>query len=451
MPAADRFGVAGEARAPCWIGIDLGTSGCRAVAIDAAGALLAAARASLPPSRGGADGGREQDPEDWWSATVTVLRDLTGRLLGHRSRALCVDATSATVLLATPDGHPLGSALMYDDRRAVAAAERVAALAPSASPARGASASLAKVLYLRERLAVDREVLVLHQADWVLGRLGARYGISDWNNALKLGFDPVAEAWPDWLDGLALAPVRLPDVVAPGTPIGVLDPRLVEPTGLAAGTALVAGTTDSTAAVIATGIATPGEAVTSLGSTLVVKVLSGTPVADPSSGVYSHRFGDLWLAGGASNSGGAVLRRFFDDDRIAQLSARMDPEGSTGLDYYPLPAPGERFPIADPTCAPRLTPRPADDLMFLQGLFEGIAAIEAAGYRRLAELGAPRPTRILTVGGGAGNSAWARIRARKLGVPVGQARQQEAAYGAARLALTASSGSSRPASVPGLS
>jgi sugar (pentulose or hexulose) kinase len=72
---------------------------------------------------------------------------------------------------------------------------------------------------------------------------------------------------------------------------------------------------------------------------------------------------------------------------------------------------------------------------FFQGLLEGMAEIEARGYRLLAELGAPYPVEVRTVGGGAQNEAWTRIRARRLGVPVVRAEHQEAAYGAALLAL----------------
>lgn len=71
-------------------------------------------------------------------------------------------------------------------------------------------------------------------------------------------------------------------------------------------------------------------------------------------------------AGGASNTGGAVLRRFFDDAALAALTPRLRPDAPTKLGYYPLLRPGERFPIADPALAPRLEPRPADDALFLQ-------------------------------------------------------------------------------------
>ncbi|MCU0836983.1 MAG: FGGY-family carbohydrate kinase, partial [Chromatiaceae bacterium] len=185
---------------------------------------------------------------------------------------------------------------------------------------------------------------------------------------------------------------------------------------------------------IAAGVADAGDGVTTLGSTLVVKVLSERPVFAPAHGAYSHRLGDRWLVGGASNSGGAVLRRFFDDAELVALSARIDPAAASGLDYYPLLRPGERFPVADPALHPRLEPVPADRAAFLHGLLEGIARIEALGYRRLAELGAPYPARVLTTGGGAGNPAWTAIRARLLGVPVMPAADRDAARGAAVLA-----------------
>jgi hypothetical protein len=110
------------------------------------------------------------------------------------------------------------------------------------------------------------------------------------------------------------------------------------------------------------------------------------------------------------------------------------------LHFYPLPGPGERFPRNEPNLAPRLTPRPDDDALFLQGLLEGLAAIEWAGYRLLARLGAPYPSRVWTAGGGAANLAWTAIRARLVGVPVVRARHSEAAYGAALLARQGATG-----------
>jgi sugar (pentulose or hexulose) kinase len=419
------------------IGLDLGTSGVRAVAVAADGEIVASARTGLPAPERDEDGGVRQEPTLWWQAVLEVLTRLAAEVAGPPPAALCLDGTSATILLCTPDGAPLGPARMYNDTGARAEAQQVDAVAPADSPARGASASLPKLL----RLLADRRpagrVLALHQADWIGGRLRGRYGDSDWNNALKLGFDPAAGRWPDWLRRLPLGGVTLPDCHAPGTDLGAIDPAVAAATGLPAALRILAGTTDSTAATLAAGARTPGDAVTSLGSTLVLKIVGERPIASPAHGVYSHRLGDTWLAGGASNSGGAVLRQFFDDALLAALSARIDPATPSGLDYYPLPAPGERFPVAAPAMQPRLAPRPADDALFLKGLLEGISRIERDGYRLLRELGAPAPRRVLTVGGGADNATWTTMRSRLLDLPVAPAVHRDAAYGAARLALTA--------------
>jgi sugar (pentulose or hexulose) kinase len=427
-----------------YVGIDLGTSGCRAVAVDSGGAVLAERRRSLPAPLTPQDGWVEQDPLLWWEAVRELLRQLAARLNGVRVRALGVDGTSATLLLTDRNGRPLTPALLYNDRRALDAASLVDVVAPPDSAARGPGSSLSKLICLAQGLADAGNLpcgsLALHQADWIAGRLTARYGSSDWNNALKLGYDAELKAWPDWVRGLVPTAVRLPDVVAPGTELAPVAPGLAAELGLDAGIRVVAGTTDSTAAVLAAGVREPGDAVTSLGSTLVMKVVSRRPLTASRYGIYSHRFGDLWLVGGASNSGGAVLRQYFSDEELMALSACIDPESPAGLDYYPLPRPGERFPRADPELRPRITPVPEDRVRFLQGLLEGMARIEAEGYALLSKLGAPAPTRVVTTGGGSVNSTWEAIRHRALGVPVRAATHQEAAYGSALLALRGAKG-----------
>lgn len=420
---------------PVWIGVDLGTSGCRAVAIDATGLELATARLPLPEPLSPAPGWCEQDPELWWTAVLAALQRLGADLGDRAPLAICVDATSATLLLCAPDGTPCGPALLYNDRRAVAESALIDRVAPSESPARGPSSSLAKLLHLEGRVQRPGAVQALHQADWILGRLTGRYGVSDWNNCLKLGYDAERLCWPDWVAGLIPPNVRLPAVRAPGATVAMLSDSVASALNWPIPVRVLAGTTDSTAAVIATGAAVPGDAVTCLGSTLVLKVVSERPVTAAAYGIYSHRFGDAWLVGGASNSGGAVLRRCFSDEEIVSLSCGIDPERDSGLHYYPLPAQGERFPRNDPGLKPALSPRSADPQRFLHGLLEGIARIEAEGYGRLAELGAPRPRRILSIGGGAANPTWTRLRERILGIQIIPALHQDAAYGAALLAL----------------
>jgi sugar (pentulose or hexulose) kinase len=142
----------------------------------------------------------------------------------------------------------------------------------------------------------------------------------------------------------------------------------------------------------------------------------------------------LWLAGGASNAGGGVLRQYFSDKQLLELSQLIHPDTDSPLDYYPLPKPGERFPYNDPNLAPRLAPRPADDVEFLHGLLQGLSRIEAEGYALLAELGATPLKTVTSCGGGANNAAWKQIRQRLMGVPVSTAIHGEAAYGTAILA-----------------
>jgi sugar (pentulose or hexulose) kinase len=212
-------------------------------------------------------------------------------------------------------------------------------------------------------------------------------------------------------------------------------PAIAADLGLSPDCLLRAGTTDSIAAFLASGADTSGLAVTSLGSTLVLKLLSDTRVDDVRYGIYSHRLGDRWLVGGASNTGGAVLRHFFSDLELRDLSTHIDADIPSPLDYYPLLAPGDRFPINDPHLPPKLTPRPDHPVEFLQGILEGIARIEARGYQLFTQLGATPLTGVYSAGGGAKNSTWTKIRARYLQVPLLAPLHTEAAYGAALLGI----------------
>ncbi len=413
-----------------FLGIDFGTSGCRACIIDSSGTIIAEHGIALPaPWRDGNE--VIQDPAIWWDGLGQLLARLTDEQRTN-IQSLTIDGTSGTVLLADEALVPQSVALMYKDAASLEEAERIAQIAPADSPARGVSSALAKMLRL---LPDDEAELRVHsQSDWLLHRLLGRAAAMDSNNALKLGFDAIHQEWPGWMQRLELPEGLLPDVVPAGTPLGVISPTMAERFGLPQTMKICAGTTDSTAAFIASGASQPGEAVTALGSTLVLKVIAEQPVFAPEYGVYSQPLGEQWLVGGASNSGGAVLRQFFSDAQMAMMTPQLKPEQPTGLDYLPLPSPGERFPASDPQLAPRLTPRPESDLQFFQGLLEGIARIEKAGYDKLAALGAPYPSSIRSNGGGARNHAWSAIRAQLLGVPMLPASHTEAAYGAALLA-----------------
>lgn len=401
-----------------YLGLDFGTSGARASLIDDAG---------IPQFQHVVTFN-----ENTWQEWLAALRQLLAAIpaeLRHRLQAIAFCGTSSTSLLCDRNGQPLLPAILYDDHRAQAESARI----PSDSIAASATSSLAKLLWFLGRPESAAAQHFMHQADWLAFQLHGIAGISDYHNSLKLGYDVGALAYPDWL-GQADYARLLPQVREPGASIGRITSTAANTFDLPKNCIVRAGTTDSIAAFFASGASNPGQAVTSLGSTMVLKLLSRTRVESAEYGVYSHRCGNLWLAGGASNCGGRVLEQLFGRERLRELSASISPDKPTGLDYYPLPAPGERFPVNDPKLLPRLAPRPEDDGMYLQGLLESLARIEAQGYHLLERLGASPLREVFTAGGGAGNAAWTAIRARQLGVPVYAAPHSEAAYGAARLA-----------------
>lgn len=419
------------------VGIDLGTSGVRSAVIDAGGAVLAMARAGY-----GADPDARRDPEAWWQA-VTACLDAQMEALraaGHdatRITGMAVDGTSGTLVLTDAALRPVTRALMYDDAGLTEEAALIAAAAPAPHIARGPGSALARALRLVAEDARGDAAHLLHQADFIAARAMGRGGMTDLNNALKTGNDPVTGLWPDWMGKLPLPLHLLPAGHLPGAPLAPVSPAIAARLGLSPDAMVHAGTTDSIAAFLAATDPVAGAAVTSLGTTLAIKLMSPTRIDAPELGLYAHRLGAGWLIGGASNTGGGVLLDLFTRDQLESLSARIDPSVESPLDYYPLLRPGERFPVNDPALAPRMAPRPASDAAFLHGLLESIARIEKQAYRALAEHGAPRPARIVTSGGGASNHVWTAIRARVLGLPVVAADMPDAAVGAARLVLHA--------------
>jgi sugar (pentulose or hexulose) kinase len=412
----------------------VGTSGIRAVALDADAVVVASAALPLPPpDYNGA--WAEQSAVVWRAHLFALMDKISAVVKGLPVRALSLDATSGTLLLCNAAGRPLDNALMYNDARAEREAARIGEVAPRESAAHGASSGLAKWLWWRSHRNTAGTRYVLNQADWLVGELTGHYGHSDENNCVKLGYDAQARGWPAWLDALHIPREQLPLVHTPGTEIAPLRGDLAQRWGFLQPVAVLAGTTDSTAAILATGASEPGEAVTSLGSTLVLKVLAEKPIFSPEYGIYSQPLRNRWLVGGGSNCGGATLRLLFTDEQIAAMTPMLDPDTPTGLDYYPLPSVGERFPVCDPAMQPRLTPRPADDIRYFQGILESLARIELQGYQRIRDLGAPYPRKVLSAGGGAANPAWTRIRQRLLGVPLVTPAHQDAAYGTASLLL----------------
>ncbi|KAG9136918.1 hypothetical protein Leryth_020001 [Lithospermum erythrorhizon] len=381
---------------------------------------------------------KNEETVDWlqsWKFTLfSLLEDLPATLRQHIA-SISIDGTSATtIIIDSASGEPLSEPFLYNES-CPDALPAVKAIAPAYHTVCSGSSTLCKLVSWWNSYESSKESAVLmHQSDWLLWLLHGKLGVSDYNNALKVGYDPENDCYPTWLRAQPYSYV-LPLIQAPGTLISVIKEDIQTRFGFSKDCSICTGTTDSIAAFLAARATQPGKAVTSLGSTLAIKLLSTKKVDDARFGVYSHRLDDQWLVGGASNTGGAVLRKIFTDEQLERLSEQINPLEASPLDYYPLQGVGERFPVADPDLKPRLDPRPENDAEYLHGILESIARIEAKGYKLLKDLGATPVEEVFTAGGGSKNAKWIRIRERVLGLPVCKALQTEAAYGAALLAL----------------
>ena len=413
--------------------MDLGSSGIRVALIDRHGAVPVELAAPYPAPF--------DHPEGWRSGLISLCAQVPSPLR-ERVGAIAVDGTSGTLLLCRPDGSlasdALGLALPYHRACPQQAAAAAALVGLQAGPVAAASASgsLARALWLLEAAAEAGEAgpwLLRHQADWLLGWLLGDWRWGEEGNNLRLGWDPQAQAW---LGDIGAQPwsAALPQLCPAGTPLGCLGPAAAAALGLSPHCQVVAGSTDASAAVLAAD-PQPGDGITVLGTTLALKQFSALPLQGP--GLSCQRLAGQWMVGGASNAGAGVLRRFYSDAQLAELSRQIDPRRGSGLALRPLPRPGERFPVDDPELEPILEPRPVSDALYLQALLEGLAAIERQGWQRLQELGAPPIRRVISLGGGARNPQWRAIRQRLLGVPVLNRPQCTAAQGMAKLALSA--------------
>ena len=409
-----------------YLGIDFGTSGARAIAIDEAKNIIAATQSGF------SDIPLDELAQTWKSTLFELILDIPQKIRTD-IRAIAINGTSSTVLLCDATGQPITTPLLYNDDRGKAVLEQVKAIAPQNHVVISATSSLAKLLWWQQQPYFQQARYLLHQADWLGWLLHDKLGKSDYHNTLKLGYDVEHLRYPDWLQNQPYS-FLYPEVLTPGAVAGKVTLENCDRFSLPSDCTVKAGTTDSIAAFLASGADLPGEAVTSLGSTLVLKLLSRTRITASDYGIYSHRLGNLWLAGGASNTGGAVLRHFFSNKELHELSQQINPNTKSPLKYYPLLKPGDRFPVNDPNLKPQLSPRPTNSVEFLHGLLEGISRIEAIGYQKLQQLGSDKLIRVYTAGGGAKNQIWQEIRHRYLHVAVCKANNTEAAYGTALLA-----------------
>jgi xylulokinase len=424
------------------VGIDVGTSGVRGVAVSPTGDLLAEAEEKLWKDHRAAGGIHEQDPGEWWQALCsvgqTIVKTLKEKPREVEVRGVAVTSTSGSLVVVDAKGQPLRPAVLYDDGRGAEIAEELNQRGGAQSIHLGPSFSLVKAAWVRrqEPELWERTRYVLHPADWLSGKLSGEFGISDFTNALKLGYDPEKSSWTESVRVAGLLDDRLPVVRRPAEPIGQLSGVAAAATGLPVRTPILAGATDGMASVIASGASRCGDGNTTLGTTLVWKVLhDGKPAAR--SGIYFHLHpGGLWVPGAASNTGLGSIRT---PDGAASF-AEMD---RLAVNYFPTPVvcymlsgQGERFPFAHPKAESFVEGNPRDAGESYAAQLQCIGFVERWGYEILEGCAVKVGDRIFSTGAAAKSPVLSQLRANILGRTVVQPRYPTAAFGAAILAAT---------------
>ena len=419
-----------------FLGIDIGTQSVRAFAVTPTGEVLARGAVALSSSRHGVL--HEQDPTEWWFATVRAVNVVTRELPDVTVRAVACCGTSGTVLFRTPDGQAVTSVLMYDDERAPAVTlRRLDGSTARVPPSWG----LAKARWLLREHQLPSDARLAHQVDVLTFQLTGGVTATDWSSALKSGADPTTGTWAD---GLPLPVQRLPEVVAPGTPIGRVSDLAAEATGIPAGTPVLAGLTDGCAAQVAAGALRAGSWNLVFGTTFVLKGCTAERLEDPTGQIYSHRSPDgSWWPGRASAAGhgalGALLDRPLDfeamDAAAAALAERLSPS----------------LPLCDPVVAePRLVEAesgraldPATDVEPAASYLAvqlGTAFLARRWLERVAELGADITGAIGLTGGAVRSPFFRQLIADVLGREVRVPAIAEGAVGMAVLAAASGSG-----------
>ena len=356
---------------PLLLGIDVGTGGVRGIVASNLGDIVTESRVAWTE---GAD-----QPSLWWASLCEVVQDLLRQLGRDRERlkGLSVVSTSGTLVLADERGEALGDAIMYNDPRAHREAEELESEGHEVPYRWSSSFTLPKVHWVRQH-ELDRfakAAYICHPADWLVGKLTGHI-VSDYSNALKMGYGLHNTTWPNWIDPEIRT--RLPRVYAPGRVVGHIQESVHRQTGLPLALGVMAGATDGVAGAVASGLHKPGDYSTTLGTTLVFKGMSDTPVEGPN--LYSHRLAEkVWLPGAASNTGASWISHYFGGEDPRDLDRKAAGLLPTAHLSYPLVGKGERFPFSIPAVEGFVNP-PSGHLDRYASCLQGTAFVERLAY-----------------------------------------------------------------------
>ncbi len=400
------------------LGIDLGTSGVRIAIINTKKKIL------FTSSKTYSEG--LEISEDWINSLKTLIKEIP-KNLKEKLVSCSVAGTSGTLLACKKNGEPIGKALPYFLSFPEYSYE-IKKLFKKGCAGSTISGSVGRALRLLT--LYGNEIILRHQADWISGWLINNWEFGEEGNNIRMGWEISNRSWPENFKNLKWLKC-LPKIIPSGQIMGKICTKKAHELCLPKNLQVIAGTTDSNAGVLAT-FPNKDDGITILGSTIVIKKFVNNSLSGE--GISNHKLLGNWLSGGASNAGAAILLEFFNPEYIEELSKQINPNKSTGLNLLPFSSKGERFPIDDPNLQPKLGPRPVSDSLYLHALLEGLAKIEARGWQKLNELGADLPKQIITVGGGAKNITWKKIREREIGIPIKICNRPPAA-GVASIAL----------------
>ena len=452
------------------LGIDVGTSGTKTIAIDGSGAILAHASAEYPcdyPQPGWS----EQDPDLWWAATVATIRDVLSKasLKPADISGVGLSGQMHGSVFLDKDGHVVRPALLWNDNRTVAecaeitrrAGGREALIHLVANPALpGYTAP--KILWVRNHEPANWEKVkqVLLPKDYIRYRLTGTYAteVSDASGTLLL--DVAHRRWSDELLGkLDIDKALLPPCGESQEVSAVISAIGTEATGLVAGTPVVGGAGDQPAGAIGNGIVRPGVVSATMGTSGVVFAHEDRAVLDPLGRLqrFCHAVPGAWCAFGVVLAAGGSFRWVRDElgdlEVEAAKSQGVDPyfllsdeaalagPGSEGLVFLPYLT-GERAPHYDPDAKGAwigLTVRHGRPHL-IRSVLEGATYAMRDSIEMVREAGSA-VSEIRLSGGGARNALWRQIQADIYGHEVVTVNASEGpAFGVALLAQVGTGG-----------
>lgn len=438
------------------IGLDIGTSGAKAVVVDPAGRVLAAATADYPLSRP-RPLWSEQDPADWWRGAREALRAALAQsgAAGEQIAGLGLTGQMHGATFLDADGGVIRPAMLWNDQRTADACAEITArvgaerlVAITGNPAlTGFQAP--KVVWLRreEPEHYARVASVLLPKDYIRLLLTGERATDASDAAGTLLLDLRARDYSaEVLDALGIPRAWLPKVHEGPEVAGRLRAAVAAELGLPEGLPVVAGGGDNAAAAVGTGVVRAGVLSSSIGTSGVLFAHSDGPALDP--GGRLHGFchavpGAYHLMAVTLSAGGALawlrdaLRAVAPDlsfDTLAGLAAAAPP-GAEGLLFAPYLS-GERTPHLDPLARGAwvgLTGRHGLGHM-ARALMEGVVFALRDGLEIMRGLGVPADE-IRATGGGGRHALWLQLQADIYGAPVRTLAAEEGpAYGAALLA-----------------